>query len=170
MEKTIEQKVAETVLQRTTEVLIGGKTFHISPPSTATLIRVSELVSLMPGIKLDPKNIVVESLRVAKDCKVLGEITAVMVLGEGLPHRVQKIKDKGLRGFLGGTTEEVVDPYKELAHEVLHSLTAKQLNALIIQLLKQMEIADFFGLTTSLIEVNLLQATREVEMTASGPQ
>jgi hypothetical protein len=54
--KTMETKVAETILQKLDEVNVGGKTYTIAPPSTATLILVSETVSKMPQVTMDDKD------------------------------------------------------------------------------------------------------------------
>ena len=63
--KTIEEKVAETILQKDIEVTVGGKKYKAAPASTATLILASEAVSRLPEINLDPEKVVEESLSVA---------------------------------------------------------------------------------------------------------
>ena len=71
--KTIEQQVADTILQQPTdEITIGGRTYPIGQPTPATLIMVSGLVSQLP--EMDPKsdNILVEVLAKAKDCRIIG--------------------------------------------------------------------------------------------------
>ena len=75
--KTIEQKTAGAILEKPVEIVIGGKTYQAAPPSTATLILVSEAVSQLPKIALDAEKIVEETLSVAKDCRILGEIVAI---------------------------------------------------------------------------------------------
>lgn len=171
MKKTIEQRTADTILQRPREVLIGDKTYSAAPPTTATLILVSELVATMPSIKLDPENIVAESLMIAKDCRAIGAMASVLILGEGNLTRIERTKKTGIPGLLGQYEDRTIDAQAELASAILQNLSPKQLNDTIVELLKGMEIADFFGLSTSLIEINLTRATRGVEqMTASGQQ
>ncbi|MCC8155482.1 MAG: hypothetical protein LIP01_15645 [Tannerellaceae bacterium] len=51
MAKTIESKVADTILERKMKLEIGGKYYEVAPPTTATLILVSELVAQLPPYK-----------------------------------------------------------------------------------------------------------------------
>ena len=155
--ETIEQKVAQTVLQKTERITVGEKTFTVAPPSVATLILVSEAISRLPQRHLDNKKIVDESLSVARDCKVIGDIVATLILGakkgrkcgfSALPNSIRK---------------------RRLSRMLLEELTPSELNLLLVRLLKRLQIGDFFELTTFLIEVNLLRPTKVVsETTASG--
>ena len=79
--ENIESRVADTVLQRPEEIKIGDRTYTVAPPSVATLILVSEAVSRMPAIDIDRNRIVQGTLAGAKDCRPLGEILAIMILG-----------------------------------------------------------------------------------------
>lgn len=165
MGKKIEKKIADTILQEPQEVEVGGVKYTVAPPTTATLIRISELVSEMPHVKPTSKNILYEVLSVAKDCRVIGDIIAVLILGE--KNRTEK-REVAKYNFLGMSfckRDVVVNRQAELAEELLNNMSPKQLNTLAIQLLMSMEISDFFGLSTSLIEVNLIRPTREVEKT-----
>ncbi|MCL1937590.1 MAG: hypothetical protein FWF52_04240 [Candidatus Azobacteroides sp.] len=153
--ETIEGKTAKTILQQEETVVIGGKTYKVAPPSIATLILASEAVSKLPTVNLDNDNIVAESLYIAKDCKALGEILAILILG------AKKI----LRGkiFFWSKWQKTL-----LADKILKETSPKQLNELLGRLLSSMELAFFFATTISLIEINLLQATRQKATTASG--
>ena len=56
-----------------------------------------------------------------------------------------------------------------LGEEILEHCTAKEVQAIVANTLKQMEIASFFALTTFLKGVNLLRPTKvESETIASG--
>lgn len=161
MKKTIEQQTAETVLQKPIQKTICGVTYQIAPLSTATLIEVSQLVSQLPHRKLDLENILYESLSVAKDCRLLGEIAAIMVIGAQIPTEREKKPQNALFRIFTRTKKQL--SAKELGDVILHTLSPSQLHKLIIEMLGMLEISDFFGLTTSLLEVNLLQQTVEVE-------
>lgn len=169
-EKTIEQMVAETVLEKPLEVKVGEKTYQVAPASTATLILTSEAISLLPHIALDTEKVVEESLSVAKDCRVLGDIAAILILGAKNiieKKKVQQIKEKRyLCGLIRRSyTEEVeviIDRKAELAQELLEEVPPKELNLIVSQILSRMQIADFFGITTFLTELNLLHP-RKVE-------
>jgi len=179
----IEKKVAATILEKGDKVQVGGKTYVVAPPTTATLILVSELVAQIPPINKAerPGEILNESLRIAKDCRVLGEIPAVIILGAmGLEEaknitEEQEIVDSSLCGLIKKkkkvTVEKniIIDRKKELTDILLYHTSPRELSELTANLLMSLEIGDFFGFTTSLAEINLLKPTkREVETTASG--
>lgn len=168
MERTIEQRVGETVLQQPKEFVIGDKTFTVAPPSVSTLILVSEAISLLPQVQLDKTKIVEEVLFVAKDCRMLGDIAAILILGaKGLKETVTT-KRKYFFGLFTHSVTETVDRKAELSKWLLEELNTAQLNKLIFELLKDFNLGDFFGTTTFLIEINLLRPTKVVETTASG--
>lgn len=171
MEKinNIEQQAADVILQKRISVRIGDNVYQAAPASTATLILVSELVAKLPAIRLDDSNVLIEALRIAKDCRVLGDIVAVLILGaKGLKEERIVVKKK-IFGLYEKQRMIVIDKQAELADKILKDLSPSALSKLTINLLSSMEVGDFFGLTTSLLEVNLLRKTREVETTASGP-
>jgi hypothetical protein len=157
---TLEQKTANAILQQPVEVQIGQKIYQVAPPSTATLILASAAVSTLPKVSLDSENIASESLRIAKDCEVLGEIIAILILGaKGLTET---------RRSFGGLKTTSIDRKVTLSKEILTELTPKQLSDMLGKLLAGMELAFFFATTNSLIEINLLRKTREAATTASG--
>lgn len=164
----IEQQVAGTILQKTIEVHVGDMVYEAAPASTATLILVSGLASQLPTVQLSEENVLVETLSIAQDCRVLGDILAVLILGaKGLKETREVIEPK-LFGLWSKKKTVVIDKQAELADILLKELSPRSLNSLMVELLTSMEIADFFGLITSLLEVNLLRQTREVGTTVSG--
>jgi hypothetical protein len=178
MTENIESRVAKAVLQKGEEVTVGNEVFEVAPPSTATLILVSEETAKLPSIELDSTNITTEALVIAKDCRVLGDIVAILILGaKNLVERRKDIVATEKRHFFGlikrvhkEETEVVINHKADLAQKLLENLSPRELHNLTARLLKALQIADFFGFTTSLIEVNLIRKTREVvnETTAFG--
>ena len=175
--RTLEQKTADTILQRAAKVNIGGEEYEAAPPSIATLILVSEAVSRLPHVVLDPKNVVEESLSIARDCRALGDIVAIFILGaKNLKEKVKVQKNREKRYLWGlfkrqvvEEVEEVIDRKAELAQELLEELTPAELYDLTVTVLQRMNLTDFFGLTTFLIEINLMRQTKvETEATAPG--
>lgn len=170
--ETIEQRVARSILEKKQEVEIAGETYQVAPPTTATLIEVSAIVSTLPAVELDPDNILIESLRVAKDCRQIGDIIAVLVLGEGNDTTTtKKVPRKGRKWYQSKFIEVEETGRQALARKALQ-LSPSKLQTVLTQLLLSMEIGDFFGVTTSLIEVNLTRQTKETKevgkTTASG--
>lgn len=164
----IEQQTASTILQKPIEVRIGESLYKVAPPSAATLILVSELVSQLPTIRLNSDNVLIESLYVAKDCRILGDIIAVLVLGAKGVQEEREVVTKKLFGLREIKHTEVIDKQAELADKILKELSPRILSKLTIDILGSLEIADFFGLTASLLEVNLLRQTRGAGTIASG--
>ncbi len=174
--KPIEQRTAEAVLQKPKEVTIRGRKYTIAPPSIATLILASEAVGKLPALKLDSESVVEEVLRNARDCEAIGEFVAVLLLGA---KRVREGKTPAVRkhsALFGLLKWETYDPgetsgeKEALARELLEELTPREMYTLITEALVEMQLQDFFGLTTFLTEINLTRPTRKVETgaTASG--
>jgi hypothetical protein len=165
MQNNIESRVADTILERTRKIEVGGHTFNVAPPTTATLILVSEQIAELPAVVTNAENTLTETLLIAKDCEPIGKIAATMILGERNLQQKKTITKTYLWGLIRREREVTINRQAELAAELLQTLGPRDLNQLIIQLLVGMEIADFFGLSTSLIEINLTRATRGVDRT-----
>nr|DAE23084.1 MAG TPA: hypothetical protein [Myoviridae sp. ctB3C22] len=177
--KTLEQRVAEAILQKTSDsVEIAGTVYEVAPPTPATLIMVSELVSQLPPVNKDAKNILHEVLRTAKDAKVIGKIAAVLILGakrirEG--HTVSVCHPTGRKRFNlkhfrfeEVAESETIPEIDFVARTILEEVETKTLAGIVGRRLVDLQVGDFFGLTTSLSETNILRETREVEETAFG--
>ena len=179
--ENLEKLVTDTILQRESDVItIDGKEYPIASPTPATLILISEQVSQMPDINKEAEDIVKEVLGKAKDFSIIGRIAAILILGakrireqrtiEKTYHEsVEKWSWKKHRFVLTTVqhTKEVLE-VDYLAERILDEVTNETLYKLVEKRLKQMQIWDFFVLTTSLSEANLLKRTREVETTAFG--
>lgn len=152
--ETIESKVAGAVLEKAIPVTVGGKIYKIAPPSTGTLILVSEKIAELPA---DWQGDVFDAvLRNAKDCRALGDIAAILVLGAA---RIESNRPKWLK-----------KDQAALAKHLLNTVSIAGLKLIIKTGLSSLGVGDFFGLTTSLIDVNLLKRTKVevVKTTASG--
>lgn len=170
MTDPIEARVASTILQTPRELIIGGRTLLVAPPTTATLILASEAIATLPQVILDSEHVVEETLRIARDCRAIGEILAILILGaRGLTETKMTTK-KNLFGLLSSTSTETIDLKEELAQHLLLHLSPAEMFRLLTELIRDLQLADFFGITTFLIGVNLLRPTREVETetTVSG--
>lgn len=166
--QTSESRVSQTILQQPEEIVVGDTTYHVAPPTVATIILLSELISFMPKIKANAENIIYESLSVAKDCRVLGDILATLILGaKGLMETKRVVKTR-LFGLVKDEEEVAINHKEMLAKKILEELRPSQLSNITNTLLSKMEIAFFFGISTSLSEINLLRQTKETETTQSG--
>jgi hypothetical protein len=165
--ETTESRVAKTVLQQPITVIIGDETFEVAPPSVATLILASEAISQLPAVELNSENIVSETLYVAKDCRALGDVLAIFILGAKGLMKTKKVVTKRFFGLVKDESEVTVDKKAELSEKILSELSPKQVSETLTKLLQGMEVAFFFGSIISLIEINMTRATK---MTASGLQ
>ncbi len=171
--QTIEQRVASAVLEKSIGAIeIEGQTYEIGSPSIATLILISEIVSTLPIVeKCDKDKIVYAALHHAKNYKALGDIAAILILGaKGLTEeRVISDRPRFFFGLLPAFWRQEkrrtikINKQKELARQILLNVRPQVLFDIVIQRLRDMEIANFFAITTSLSEANLLKQTKEVD-------
>lgn len=180
---TIENKAAATILENPIATIeIGGKQYEVAPPTTATLIMVSSLISELPEINPDMPDteILPAILSAAKDCEALGQIAATIILG------AKKIKQYPMttvdtyhverkwswRHFR--KVEKVISTpigvfeRDYIADIILEEMTPASLHEFLIATLSEAHLADFFVLTTSLRTKSLLERTEVDETTASG--
>ena len=168
-EQTIESKVASAILEKPIATIeIDGVTYNIAPPSIATLILVSEIVSALPQVEpISRENITSFVLHNAKNYRALGDIVAVLILGaKGLTEtKTRKTVKSRFFGLKRVEIEETltIDRKAELSKIILDNIRPSIMLNIIIRRLTDLEVGDFFGITTSLSEVNLLKPTKEVE-------
>ncbi len=170
---TIEEQVASAILEKPLgEFTIDGKVYQIAAPCISTLILVSEIVSTLPIVEKCPADQVLSSvLHNAKDYRKLGEMVAVLILGrKGLTEEREVVEEVSVPCFFGLFKRKkkvahmvVIDKKAELAQRILDNVTPSELQNIVIQRLTTLEIGDFFAITTSLSEANLLKPTKEVD-------
>lgn len=172
--KTVEQQVADVILERdVTSIEINGEVYKVAPPSIATLIMASEIISTMPIIEPIPKDdpernqkIFRVVLNTAKDFKALGELAAVLILGaKGLNEEIIiEVPTKRFFGLLRGKkrVSKTIDKKSKLARAIMEDYTPSKIFDLMLNRINGLEIGNFFAITTSLSEVNILKPTREV--------
>ena len=142
-------------------------TYEIAPPSTATLILISEIVATLPVVKKVPaEEIVTSVLHYARYYRPIGDIAAVLILGAKnlIEYRTIVQEKRYLFGLIRRKTETTikVDKKAELAKIILENVSPTTLFNVVVQRLQDMEIGSFFAITTSLSEANILKPTKEV--------
>lgn len=164
-QNTIEQKVASAILQKPIgNIEIDGRVYNIAPPSTATLILISEIISTLPIVEKVPKEKVVYSvLHYAKDFRAIGEMAAILILGANHLVEEREIPQGRILGIIPRKPKKIlVDVKSELSEKLLNNVRPSVLYECVLNRLNDMEIADFFVITTSLSEANILKPTKEV--------
>ena len=158
---TPEKMVADTILARVSEIALGGNIYTLAPPTLATLIMVSEVVSSFPQAKLtDDKKKMQYALSEAKNYGVLPELLAILILGAKAVERAKR--SRKWRWF--GKSR-----YDRLVEEIRLNASPGEVKRAIIPMFNNLEIRDFFVCTTFLAGINILKPTmteqeaREVE-------
>ena len=182
MAKTIEKRVAEELEQRPETITIAGREYKIAPPSSMTIVLVSEAVAELPQMGLDGDNLVQDVLREARNCRPLGKAVATMILGakriredrENMEKTCEKKRSFFDRVFGRGAGYSCGERQEtgllgRLERELMEEATPRELHVAFADLVMRMQLGDFFGLTTFLSGVNMTKPTRKVaKTTASG--
>lgn len=166
---SIESKVSNTLLQTPIEIKIGSRTYSIAPPSIATLVMVSDLLSRTPELPdMKEADVLKWSLKNAKDCRFVGEILAILILGaKGLKGKKEVIVSR-FWGLYKTTKVVDCDFKRELTDDIVLNHTPVEINRLMSQLLERLEIGSFFFTISFLQEVRLTKPTKNTATTASG--
>lgn len=176
MKDTVQGKVADEVLQRPEIIEIGWMSFCVPPPTTGTLIMVSEELARFPEIKMSEDTLVYNVLREARRCEGIGRAVATILIGSKKIHEWEdkNMKTSGKRpGLLSRIFRKKEDeeehPVDALARDLLDNASNRELQEAFAKLIQRMQLGDFFALTTFLNAINQTKPTREVgTMTASG--
>ena len=160
----IEQKTAKVLLQEQMSVTIGGKAYKTSQPTIATLVMASEKISHLPVTELSKDDILTEALAIAPQCREIAEIIAIFILGA----KAVRSQENGLKAkFYKLLHMPYKSEFRTITDELYYNATPSQLNKALAELIMAMEIGDFFGLTTTLLSINLTREKMK-KATASG--
>lgn len=146
--ETIEKKTAKAVLQKPEHIAIGGESYEIAPPSIATLILMSEAISELPSTNIDRDMAFTECLAMAKDCRALGDILAILILGARNLETKKKLIKKRLFGLIRKEYEVTIDNKAILADKILSEMTPEEVSKVMTKALSGMQLAFFLALTT----------------------
>ena len=163
---TIESQTADAILQRVKAITIGGVEYIIAPPTLATLILVSEEVSYLPEVKLNPATPVEDALREARNFRSLADILAILILGAKRLTIVEEYTER-VWGIFRRKRKRVVDMKAQVAEAMMH-VELSELLVAVTTLLKMMQTEHFFAIATFLTSINLTKATKVAKTTASG--
>lgn len=149
----IEQIIGEAILQDTIEIKLRGKVYNIGKPTTSTIIEVSKYVSRFPVIPIlkDEKKELEFVLAYAKDCGMLGNLAAVLLLGKKNMITTKK--------FLGITYKKI-NNVKILAEVLLDDFSSEELSLITAEALGAQRVGFFLDTITTLNGANLLRKTK----------
>lgn len=142
----IESRIVDTILDGKKEVELGGVTYEVAPLSMRTLYKLSALVSELPVIDVADEDFITLVIRHAKDCTILDDIAALLIVGyDGMKKR--RIFGKTL--------------FRKVRDKV-GSERPKKIEKILASILQDSDIESFFRITTSLKDANILTPTGEV--------
>jgi len=150
----MEKKVAETLLEEKQKIVIGGEVYFMHPPSIATLVLASKYIGQLPSDKLDKTQLIPEMIQNSDKLLPIGDAIAVMVLGA-------KGYNEIANPLLDIFTRKRVTKGNLLAEKIINDDIENVLKQ-FLEILKLMNLSDFFSLTTFLIDLNVTKRTRRV--------
>lgn len=172
--KRIEELIGEAILQDTQPLEVEGVgTLQVAHPSTATLIEASKAIGklpILPSLRGKEGKALTYALANARDCDVLGDVAAVLIIGKKCINlRIKKPlspnswkNNRFFRFF-----QRSVSLRKVIADALLEDYTPEQLQNIVTSCLGMQQIGFFLNTITSLNEANLLRQTKS-ETTAFG--
>lgn len=154
---TTETKTADALLQRTQPITLGDKTYDVAPPTLATLILVSEELSLLPQelFAQDPdEDVTIAALRSARHATGLARAIALLILGAPAPFPT--LPQRLARLFRPRPTDR-------LARQIAAQHSPRELALAFVQLTQRLEVGDFFALTAFLSALRITAPTTETK-------
>lgn len=166
-DKTIERKVAETILQQPKKLKIGDMEYTLSKMTFATIVEMSAAVSELPDdISESKDNPVVASLRYGRGYASAPSVLAVAMVSS-IWLMLGRFGSLVFRAKVRRKTRKLAARHK-----------SSELNEAAQRLMADTELAHFFALTTFLAGINMTKATKvenetetttpTTETTASG--
>lgn len=145
-----QRRSADAILAAPLKVHIGGDTLTMARPTIRTFIAASRAIAELPLADVQEGKEISCIISYARHSTPIGKIFATMLLGarkwESPLFRWRK---------------------RRLADKILDTYSPADLSTALGEVLMALEVRDFFVLTTSLNEVNLIK-TEVVKTTASG--
>ena len=148
----IEKQVANAILQKDIEIVLGSRQIKVPRPTLGTMIEVSKMISEfgITDVKTDLQNALTETIRIAKDCDKLADILALLILGA--KKAVSRIK-------IFGISINIKNRQKRLKKEILENLSPKPIAEAIAAIFGEMECGFFLSIITILKQGNILKPT-----------
>lgn len=162
-ENTTEKKVERAILQKGGKVRIGDREYEYPSPTLGTLYMVSALISDIPEIT-DSKDTaaVVGSASCARS---VARIIATLIIGA---KSLKKTENKPICRLLTAIKLKS-SPLDALTEEILGACTPRDALSILVELLGESQLPDFFVLTTFLREASLTRPTKVVKTGTTAP-
>ena len=152
----MEEKVAQTLLEEPTTIIIGGEAYQVAPPSIITLVRASKYISKIPSDTIDEEQIFGSIVHKAEDYENIAWAVAVIILGNRFTETVRPPFWQFWKRKKNITQGEV------LANK-LTKAPVSEISEAFFKVIGQMDIRSFFAVSTSLKGMMITKPTKEVE-------
>ncbi len=141
----IEQKVAETLLQKEIVATLSGKTYKVAPPCMATLVLMSEQIGFLIKGDLNNENFLENVFNNVEHAEKVAKSFAIMIIG------AKELKKTNFwsRKLENLTQEIMFADINDVAKEY-------------VRILFEMGGQSFFQLITFLSDINLTKPTQKV--------
>ena len=158
----VEEKAADTILQKPIEVKVGSKTYEVAKPTLATLMEVSKYISLLPDAGTIDKNDIVPFIlsNASNAGAILAKIAAVLIIGaQGIQKIAQKRKKRAFLWFYR-TCTETKSNVDALSEEIAINVSCEELNGIISEALSHQSIGFFLSSIISLKGASISEKTK----------
>jgi len=152
----MEEKVAQTLLEEPTTIIIGGEAYKVAPPSIITLVRASKYISKIPADTIDEEHIFGSIVHKAEDYENIAWAVAVILLGNRFTEIVRP------RFWQFWKRKKHVTQGEVLANK-LTKAPVSEISEAFFRVIGQMDIRSFFVISTSLKGMMITKPTKEVE-------
>lgn len=149
MNTNIETSTAKALLEEPQDFIVAGKRLKFRPLTLATLIKISSLTASLPALRIEEEKPLASIIQNADSLSLIAEILAFFVY----PYKRKSFFSEALGRFRR----------KRLALFFINNLSASEMQEIFLRAIKEMNVADFFALTTFLKELNLTKPTKVVE-------
>ena len=159
----MEEKVAQTLLEEPTTIIIGGEAYKVAPPSIITLVRASKYISKIPTDTISEGNIFGSIIHNAEDYENIAWAISVIVLGNDFTEVETYPKWQFWK------RKKSITKGENLVKKLMKTPITEVTDA-FFKVLGQIDIRAFFVITTSLKGMMITKPTKEVEneTTVSG--
>jgi len=151
----MEDKVAKTLLEEPTTIIIGGEAYKVAPPSIITLVRASKYISKIPADTIDEEHIFGSIVHKAEDYENIAWAVAVILLG----NRFTDIVRPPFWHFW--KRKKHITQGEVLANK-LTKAPISEISEAFFKVIGQMDIRSFFVISTSLKGMMITKPTKEV--------
>ena len=154
----LEQKAADTLLQKPIEVNVGTKTYEVAKPTLATLMEVSKYIAMLPNAGTIDKEFIVPFIlsNASNAGALLAKIAAVMIIGAQI---AQKRKEMVCLWF-SKTRTETKSNVDVLGEEIANNVSCEELNTIISKTLSHQSIGFFLSSIISLKGASVSEKTK----------